>query len=148
MATRKIALVVQGMTYAGCVEKIQTILSRVDGVLSARVNLATERATIVYDPAATNAAKIVGVLQTNGFDVLLERAVFRLRDLLRSPEMTAVPPEALVDARINGRTRRVEIAWLPGTANGSASHLSRGFVLGLMIHWLGDAFRRRASTVL
>jgi P-type Cu+ transporter len=42
---------VKGMHCAGCVNKVEGALRRVPGVESATVNLATERATVVADPA-------------------------------------------------------------------------------------------------
>ena len=42
---------VTGMTCASCVRRIEKRLGRVEGVESASVNLATEKATVVFDPA-------------------------------------------------------------------------------------------------
>ncbi|HSK35350.1 MAG TPA: heavy metal translocating P-type ATPase, partial [Actinomycetota bacterium] len=41
------------MTCAACAARIERGLNRLDGVASASVNLAAERATVVYDPAVT-----------------------------------------------------------------------------------------------
>ena len=48
----KVTLSVGGMTCASCVSHVESALNGVDGVVSARVNLATERATVEYTPAA------------------------------------------------------------------------------------------------
>ena len=48
----KVTLSVGGMTCASCVHHVESALDGVDGVVSARVNLATERATVEYTPAA------------------------------------------------------------------------------------------------
>ncbi|WP_169953688.1 heavy metal translocating P-type ATPase [Microbispora sp. H11081] len=45
------ALDIGGMTCASCVRRVERALSRVDGVEAAEVNLATEVATVTYDPA-------------------------------------------------------------------------------------------------
>ena len=45
-------LSIQGMTCAACVMAIEKALMRTQGVQSAAVNLASERATIAYDPLA------------------------------------------------------------------------------------------------
>lgn len=52
-ATRTLALDIEGMTCASCVNRIERYLGRVEGVASATVNLATERATVLADPAVT-----------------------------------------------------------------------------------------------
>jgi Cu+-exporting ATPase len=46
-------LPIEGMTCGACAARIERGLSRIDGVASASVNLAAERATVVYDPAVT-----------------------------------------------------------------------------------------------
>src|SRR5918995_3846696 len=52
LATR-VDLPIEGMTCGACVARIERGLNRIDGVASASVNLAAERATVVYDPAVT-----------------------------------------------------------------------------------------------
>ncbi|MET0833978.1 MAG: heavy metal translocating P-type ATPase [Actinomycetota bacterium] len=46
-------LPIEGMTCGACAARIERGLNRIDGVASASVNLAAERATVVYDPAVT-----------------------------------------------------------------------------------------------
>jgi Cu+-exporting ATPase len=48
VATRKSILPVAGMTCASCVARVEEALSSVPGVISASVNLATEKATVEY----------------------------------------------------------------------------------------------------
>ncbi len=50
-AVATLTLPVEGMTCASCVLRVEKALKKVDGVSSAAVNLATEKATIEYDPA-------------------------------------------------------------------------------------------------
>ena len=52
LATR-VDLPIEGMTCGACAARIERGLNRIDGVASASVNLAAERATVVYDPAVT-----------------------------------------------------------------------------------------------
>jgi len=51
MQTSKVQISVRGMSCASCVEKVEHALRNVDGVLSASVNLAMERATVEAVPA-------------------------------------------------------------------------------------------------
>jgi copper chaperone CopZ len=46
----ELTLPVIGMTCASCVNRIERFLARADGVGAAVVNLATERATVRFDP--------------------------------------------------------------------------------------------------
>ncbi len=45
-AGNRITLVIRGMTCASCVAHVEDALKQLDGVLSAHVNLATERASV------------------------------------------------------------------------------------------------------
>ncbi|MGZ6372655.1 MAG: cation transporter, partial [Candidatus Limnocylindria bacterium] len=47
----ELSLPITGMTCASCVTRIERFLDRADGVADAAVNLATERATVHFDPA-------------------------------------------------------------------------------------------------
>ncbi len=51
MATKQLNLPVTGMTCASCVNRIERGLRKVEGVETAQVNLATEQASINFDPA-------------------------------------------------------------------------------------------------
>ena len=42
---------IKGMTCASCVFRIEKVLKKNDGVISASVNLATEKASISYEPS-------------------------------------------------------------------------------------------------
>jgi Cu+-exporting ATPase len=63
------SLDIEGMTCASCVNRIERFLSRTDGVVTASVNLATERATVVFDPAMAGRADLVGAVEAAGYDV-------------------------------------------------------------------------------
>ena len=51
--TARIELPIEGMTCGACAARIERGLSRLPGVEEASVNLAAERASVVYDPART-----------------------------------------------------------------------------------------------
>ena len=60
MATEQMTFPVTGMTCANCVATIERNLKRLPGVQSAQVNLASERATVAFDPSLTGQDAIVG----------------------------------------------------------------------------------------
>ena len=68
-APRELTLPVIGMTCASCVNRIERHLNRADGVSQANVNLATERATVRFDPALIDRAGIVATIEASGYDV-------------------------------------------------------------------------------
>ncbi|MCA1569712.1 MAG: cadmium-translocating P-type ATPase [Chloroflexi bacterium] len=68
-AATEISLPVVGMTCASCVNRIERHLQRADGVGEANVNLATERATVRFDPSLIDRTGIVATIQAAGYDV-------------------------------------------------------------------------------
>jgi len=62
------------MTCASCVNRIERFLNRADGVAEATVNLATERATVRFDPALIDRTGIVTTIEAAGYEVGREAA--------------------------------------------------------------------------
>jgi P-type Cu+ transporter len=71
----ELSLPVEGMTCASCVNRVERFLSKADGVTSATVNLATERATVHYDPARIDRGGLVAAVEAAGYGVGVERGV-------------------------------------------------------------------------
>src|ERR671939_569346 len=67
--TTEVTFPVTGMTCASCVRRIEKALKKVDGVAEASVNLATEKARVVYDPAAASPAQLRGAVEKAGYGV-------------------------------------------------------------------------------
>lgn len=65
-AGRTASIAVEGMTCASCVARVEKAIRAVPGVMSASVNLATERADIHFD-AAANPADIVKAIESTGY---------------------------------------------------------------------------------
>ncbi len=57
------------MTCASCVNRVERFLRRADGVVEANVNLATERATIKYDPLVIGRPELVSAVEDSGYQV-------------------------------------------------------------------------------
>jgi len=67
--TREVTFAVTGMTCASWVRRIEKALSTVGGVQEASVNLATEKARVVYDPAAATFEAMQAAVQKAGYGV-------------------------------------------------------------------------------
>src|SRR5512132_1030853 len=65
---------IEGMTCASCVNRITRFLSKVEGVAEANVNLASESATVRYDPAALTVADLVAAVDAAGYVARVEQA--------------------------------------------------------------------------
>lgn len=90
---------VTGMTCASCVRRIERALSKVPGVQDVSVNLATEKARVIYDTAQTN---------PQGLHTAVERAGYGVRNL---PTPTA--PAAQVSAPPDLPSLPAGETWLP-----------------------------------
>jgi P-type Cu+ transporter len=64
---RHVTLALEGMTCASCAMRIEKGLKKVPGVENASVNLATERATVIYNPEETNVDKLVQKVEAVGY---------------------------------------------------------------------------------
>ena len=62
-------LPIEGMTCASCVRRVEKGLEKVPGVTAANVNLATERATVTYDPAVADLATLHSAVERAGYRV-------------------------------------------------------------------------------
>jgi Cu+-exporting ATPase len=71
-ARTRIDLELEGMTCAGCAARVERSLNALDGV-EATVNLATERASVAYDPRAASVADLVAAVESAGYGASLER---------------------------------------------------------------------------
>jgi len=65
-----VTLRIGGMTCAACAQIIARELKNTKGVKDANVNLATEKATVSFDPAVMSYAKIKKVIEDTGYQVL------------------------------------------------------------------------------
>ncbi|MFA6001319.1 MAG: heavy metal translocating P-type ATPase [Thermoleophilia bacterium] len=68
--TDKVTLAIEGMTCASCVERNEKALRSLDGVVSASVNFATEKATIEFIAGAITRADLVRAVEGAGYKVL------------------------------------------------------------------------------
>ena len=66
----KAVYAVEGMTCASCVARVEKALSEMEGVVSADVNLATERATITFNPEQTSYEKMARAVDAAGYTLV------------------------------------------------------------------------------
>ena len=66
-----ISLSVEGMTCAACVTRVERTLKKNTGVADAAVNLATEKVSLTYDPAATSLEQLADVVREAGYGLIL-----------------------------------------------------------------------------
>ncbi len=64
-----VTLPIEGMTCASCVRRVEKALTKVPGVTEASVNLATEKAHVVFDPAQANLDLLNAAVEKAGYKV-------------------------------------------------------------------------------
>jgi Cu+-exporting ATPase len=70
VVTAQAVLPILGMTCASCVSRVERALRKPAGVLGADVNLATEKATVMYIPGQATHADLVAAVRAAGYDVV------------------------------------------------------------------------------
>ncbi|MGN7356495.1 heavy metal translocating P-type ATPase [Paenibacillus sp. SAF-054] len=74
-------LQITGMTCASCASRIEKGLSKMEGVESANVNFALERASVSYDPDKVNASDLETTIQKLGYGTAKEVSHFKLEGM-------------------------------------------------------------------
>lgn len=115
---------VKGMSCAACAARVERALGQVPGVHSASVNLAAERASVVYDPASASPSALFQVVRSAGYDVDAdEQASARVRLRLRGLScascvsrveraLGSVP--GVIDASVNLASQSAVVEYVPG----------------------------------
>ncbi|HQD20373.1 MAG TPA: heavy metal translocating P-type ATPase [Bacillota bacterium] len=67
-------LKIEGMTCAACSARVEKALQKIDGVISASVNLTTEKASVEYDPAQVDEAALAQAIEKTGYLVAQDDA--------------------------------------------------------------------------
>lgn len=64
---KSIELTIEGMHCGGCANTIEALLAREPGVKSAKVSYAQGQARVLYDPTATDAARLIQTIEQAGY---------------------------------------------------------------------------------
>lgn len=113
-----VSLQVEGMTCASCVGRVEAALKKVDGVQSASVNLATERADITLAKPVDRQVLIQTIEQT-GYDVPADKVELSIEGMTCASCVSRV--EKALNA-VNGvKTANVNLATERATVTGTAS---------------------------
>jgi len=69
---KRITIPILGMHCASCAQKIESTLKKLDGIIKANVNFATEKATIEFDETLINENEINNAIEQLGYKVIRE----------------------------------------------------------------------------
>jgi Cu+-exporting ATPase len=115
---KQVILPVTGMTCANCVATIERNVKKLDGVSTAAVNLASERATVVYDPARLNVDGIVARVRKAGYDIASGEAEVALKHLSESSDAARLEKvlrntEGILNVTVNLAAEKVLVSYIP-----------------------------------
>lgn len=116
--TRQVILPITGMTCANCVATIERNLKKLPGVENASVNLASERATVEFDPDQLDLEKIIGKVEKVGYGVAQADVDFALRRIAdnndaRRLEKSLSKLAGVMTAQANLATEHVKVNYIP-----------------------------------
>ncbi len=117
------SLAIGGMTCASCVGRVTKALNRVDGVLSASVNLAMETASVTHDPSLAPVTDLTAAVVRAGYTAAPQPVRTPARPTAAAAEDPAAPSsldsrvedlDAGRDSEIGGLKRRWQVALTTG----------------------------------
>jgi len=101
VVTQQIDLPITGMTCAGCVRTVERALTKTEGVEQAAVNLATERATIQFDPTKTALPQLIERVENAGYGVAMASIDLPITGMTCA---SCVRTARAASAQLNGRS--------------------------------------------
>ncbi|KXB08604.1 hypothetical protein AKJ56_00845 [candidate division MSBL1 archaeon SCGC-AAA382N08] len=116
----KIEVDIEGMTCASCAQTIENSLKKHESVSEVNVNLATERASLTYDPEEMNLKKIVQNIEDTGYSVSEESFEFKVPDMtcascVQTIESSLERDDRILEANVNLPKERVYVKVVKGT---------------------------------
>ncbi len=112
---------VRGMTCAACSARVERTLTRTEGVSEANVNLATEQATVRFDPERTAAEELLGAIRRAGYEPVVEASELSVTGMTCAACSARVQRalrrlDGVLEADVNLATERASVRHLPDAA--------------------------------
>ncbi|MGE5379325.1 MAG: copper ion binding protein, partial [Candidatus Saccharibacteria bacterium] len=109
---------VTGMTCASCAGIVEGAIKGLPGIQDASVNLATEKARVVYDPAKVSPDVIQKAVQEAGYNIALNQISFGVKGMtcascVQIVERSLLALEGVYSANVNLATEKVFIRYNP-----------------------------------
>jgi Cu+-exporting ATPase len=119
MEKKQVSLPVTGMTCANCSLTIERNLKRLDGVENATVNLAAEKASVIYDPSVVKEGDFLALIRDIGYDVATAKVELPITGMTcancaMTIERTLKRLDGVVAVNVNLANERASVEYLPG----------------------------------
>src|SRR5215207_277079 len=151
--TTEVTLPVTGMTCASCVRRIEKALGRVDGVQEASVNLATEKAKVVFDPSRVQVDQLSAAVEKAGYKIgsLPSAPPSAIASTTQAPVAEADQHDYERQREIDDLRRKWQVSLVAGVAMMALMYLPLGLdmrlvapvlliVGGIVQFWAGRVF--------
>ncbi len=122
MTEKKMDIAITGMTCVACSNRVEKGLQRMDGVTSANVNFATEKAVVAFDNEKVDIPAIQEKIRALGYDVVKEEVDFQISGMTCAACSTRIEKGL---SRMEGvYTANINLALETGKVNYDPAHLS------------------------
>ncbi|SPP99551.1 Copper-transporting ATPase 2 [Candidatus Sulfobium mesophilum] len=116
--TNRIDLPITGMSCASCAAHIQEGLSALDGVSSASVNFAAEKATVIYDKSKVAVDNFVRIVKDLGYGVSVSKIILPVKGMtcascVEAVRRTLSSLDGVISASVNFATEQATIEYFP-----------------------------------
>src|SRR5512144_1012977 len=116
--TKQLTLPITGMTCANCVATVERNLKKLEGVSSAAVNLASERATVEFDAERLGLPDMVARVERAGYGVATGEADLVIRRLAddndaRRLEKALLKLEGVLQAQVSYAAEKARVQYVP-----------------------------------
>ncbi|UCE65015.1 MAG: copper-translocating P-type ATPase [Candidatus Zixiibacteriota bacterium] len=118
MSTSNLTIPISGMHCASCVGKVEKSLKDVEGTVEVNVNLATQQASIRYDPDKTGISDFVETVRSIGYDVPLQKTEIKISGMscascVASIEKWLLDMDGVFDASVNLGAETAYVTHIP-----------------------------------
>jgi P-type Cu+ transporter len=112
--TANCTLDIGGMTCASCVGRVEKALRRIDGVAAAQVNLATEAATVHFDPAQVGLEELTAAVTRAGYTATPRRDTPTAAEPTTADANAAASDERDSEAHLRSLKRKWQVTLATG----------------------------------
>ena len=117
----RLSVGVQGMTCASCVARVERAL-KLDGVQEVSVNLATEKASVTFDPQKVGVPALLGAVKERGYTPVTAQASLSVEGMTCAScvgrvERALKKTGGVVEAAVNLATEKATVTYLPDSVS-------------------------------
>ncbi len=118
MTEKQVTLPVTGMTCANCALTIERSLGKVQGVSEARVNLASEKAVVTYDPGLVGGDGLINSIKDAGYDVVTAKVELPITGMTcancaRTIERALRKLDGVLEVNVNLASEKASVEYIP-----------------------------------